>query len=248
MHQPHHSATISTLRWLVRGLVLTCSLTLAIPASAQAPATEKPTEKPAEKPAANDPWTVLTDGSSLENWKITNFGGEGPVEVENNVIILERGSDLTGITWNGKKLARINYELTVDAKRVSGSDFFCGIVFPVGDAYCSYVAGGWGGSLVGLSSIDGKRASENSTASSQFFKDNQWYRIRLRVTEHAIHSWIDDKQVIDLETAGKKITVHPAVELCKPLGISCYATTAAIRNVKFRELTKEEIAQTAPKK
>ena len=46
---------------------------------------------------------------------------------------------------------------------MQGGDFFCGLTFPYGDASCTFVVGGWGGGLVGLSSINGDDASENET-------------------------------------------------------------------------------------
>ena len=58
---------------------------------------------------------------------------------------------------------KVDYEVNLDAKRVAGNDFFCGITFPVGKRFCSLIVGGWGGATVGLSSIDGKDAAENET-------------------------------------------------------------------------------------
>jgi hypothetical protein len=49
----------------------------------------------------------------------------------------------------------MNYEIKLEAKKVTGNDFFCGMTFPVGDSFCSFIVGGWGGPVVGLSSIDG---------------------------------------------------------------------------------------------
>lgn len=48
---------------------------------------------------------------------------------------------------------------------MSSSEFFCGLTVPVrtGTECVSLIVGGWGGSLVGISSIDGLDASETST-------------------------------------------------------------------------------------
>ncbi|OYW23316.1 MAG: hypothetical protein B7Z55_03660 [Planctomycetales bacterium 12-60-4] len=185
-------------------------------------------------------WRPLMDGVSLKNWSSIDFGGQGEVEVEDGVVTLQQGSELTGIQWIGAALPKQNYEISLEAKRVDGSDFFCGIVFPVKDDFCSFVVGGWGGGVVGLSSVDGIYAAENDTASFHTFKDNQWYRIRLRVGENFIHAWIDDKQVVELDLKDRKVSLHPAMFLAKPLAISCFSTVAAIRDVKFRELTEPE--------
>src|ERR1700726_2348037 len=94
------------------------------------PAADEPT-KDSKKEKAN--WTKLFDGKSLAGWKATNFGGEGEVSVKDGAVVLEQGSDMTGITYAGKDLPRINYELTLEGKKNKGSDFFCTTTFPVGD-------------------------------------------------------------------------------------------------------------------
>lgn len=188
---------------------------------------------------------VLFDGTNLDRWKRSNFGGEGEVEIVDDAVVLQRGSDMTGIHWTGDPLPKINYEVSLEAQRIDGSDFFCGIVFPVNDAFCSFVAGGWGGSVIGLSSVDGVYAAENETGTYASFKDKTWYKFRLRVSDSAITAWIDGKQYVHLKTKGRKLSLHPAVEPAKPFGVSCYATVAGVKNIQLRELTEEEIAADA---
>ena len=90
--------------------------------------------------------------------------------VENGTIVLGEGGDLTGVNFAGE-LPRMNYELSLEAKRVQGSDFFCGLTFPVGQECCTMIVGGWGGGLVGISSINGNDASENETTQIRKFED-----------------------------------------------------------------------------
>ena len=132
---------------------------------------------------------------------MTDFGGEGKVAVRNGAIVMERGNQMTGITWTGKP-PRSNYELTLDGKRIEGSDFFCTTTFPVGDDYCSFVTGGWGGSVIGLSNVDHMDASENQTSASREFKNDTWYQFRIRVTDEKIEVWIDKDQVVDQSPQG----------------------------------------------
>ena len=47
---------------------------------------------------------------------------------------------MTGITYTNP-LPRTDYEVTLEAMRVEGSDFFCGLTFPVGSNSCSLVVG-----------------------------------------------------------------------------------------------------------
>ena len=141
-------------------------------------------------------WTELQG-----QWASIEFGGEGPVEIDDQSIKLGMGSPLTGIRWKGK-VARENYELTLEARCTEGLDFFCGLTFPVGKDHVSFVLGGWGGGVVGISSVDGYDASENDTTMYQEFKRNQWYKVRVRVTAGAIECWIDDDRAVDQPTQG----------------------------------------------
>ncbi len=109
----------------------------------------------------------LFDGKSLDGWKKTNFGGEGDVEVIDGQIILSMGYPMTGVTLAGGNLPTRNYEISLEAKRIEGTDFFCGLTFPVNDSHCSLIAGGWGGTLVGLSCIRWLRRIRQCDASTQ---------------------------------------------------------------------------------
>jgi hypothetical protein len=122
--------------------------------------------------------------------------------------------------------------------RVDGGDFFCGLTFPVADSHCSFILGGWGGAIVGLSSIDGLDASENATTQYKKFETGQWYKVRVRVTPERIEAWIDDKLQVDQDITGRKITTRREVDLSKPLGVSAYETRAALRKLQVRELPK----------
>ncbi len=120
-------------------------------------------------------WEPLFDGKTLTNWQSTKFVAEGAVKVESGQIVMEAGRPMTGITWAGAKLPTTSYEIALQAMRVDGRDFFAGITFPVADSYCSLILGGWGGTVVGLSSINGQDASENDTSQSVTFESGRWY-------------------------------------------------------------------------
>jgi len=172
---------------------------------------------------------VLFDGKTLGKWKATPFKDHGSVTVQDGEIRLGMGY-MTGITWSGP-LLRMNYEICLEAMRVEGGDFFCGLTFPVGPDPCSLIVGGWGGETVGLSSIDYFDASENATTIRRTFESNRWYRIRLRVTVTKIEAWIDEDKVVDLVTTGHTIGIRSEVKLSQPLGIATYWTSAAIRRI-----------------
>jgi hypothetical protein len=177
----------------------------------------------------------LFDGKTLGHWKVTDFGGQGNVYVKDGSIYLEMGNYMTGITWTGP-LVRMNYEISLDAMRVTGSDFFCGLTFPVGDSPCTLILGGWGGQLCGLSSIDHFDASENETTRFIPFEKGRWYHVVLRVTLDRIEAWLDNEQIVYLDTTGRDIDIRIEVELSQPLGIATWKTTGAVRNIKLKRL------------
>jgi hypothetical protein len=190
---------------------------------------------PADQAADDEGWESVFDSKTLKNWKVTDFGGEGKVEVAAGAIILNMGvGDLTGITWAGGELARSDYEISLEAERLDGGDFFCGLTFPVKKSFASFICGGWGGTLCGLSSVDDFDASENETTKFKEFQTGRWYRIRVRVTDAKVECWIDDEQMVDLELGDHKISVRWEVESSQPLGVAAWRTKAAIRNFKIR--------------
>jgi hypothetical protein len=194
--------------------------------------------KSADSKSQKKRWISLFDGRSLKGWEITKFGGEGDVEVKNGRLILGLGSNLTGVHTR-RKLPKINYEVELEAMRVDGSDFFCGLTFPVKKDHCSMILGGWGGGVCGLSSINFQDASENETTSYRKFEKGKWYKIRLRVTENEIQAWIGKEQIVDQEITGKRISTRIEVELSKPFGFCTWQTTGALRNIRIRELDKK---------
>ena len=181
-------------------------------------------------------WRPLFDGKTLTNWQATKFTGEGAVRVENGQLILEAGRNLTGINWIGPELPTTNYEIALQAQRVEGSDFFAGVTFPVADSFCSLILGGWGGHVVGLSSINGMDASENETSQSVEFESGRWYDIRIRVTPARIEAWLDGRQIIDQGLKGYKIDIRFEVEPSRPLGVASWRTKSALRDLRMRRL------------
>jgi hypothetical protein len=196
-------------------------------------------------PFVGEGWHPMFDGHTLTGWKETLFAGHGEVECRSGLLVLNMGDPFTGVNWTND-FPTINYEVALDAMRVMGSDFFCGLTVPVGDSFCSLIVGGWGGSLVGISSLDGMDASENETMKYVSFETGRWYRLRLRVTQGRIEAWLDDKKLVDVNTTGKKISLRPGdIELSKPFGLAAWQTSAAYRQIKMRRV---DVAADPPKK
>jgi hypothetical protein len=180
-------------------------------------------------------WQSLFDGQTLRGWEITKFAGHGEVSVRDGNLLLEMGVALTGVRYTNA-VPRVNYEVALEAVKLMGNDFFCGLTFPVGESACTFIVGGWGGGVVGISSINGSDASENETTRYMEFKKNHWYAIRLRVTERKIECWIDDQPVVDLDYTGQRLGLRAGeIELSAPFGIATWQTTAALRNIRLRK-------------
>ncbi len=214
------------------------------------PAAATPSQQPTSTPAplvnvdAKFPlneWKPLFDGTSLSGWKATEFAGHGEVEFKKDLkgspaIVIEQGAALSGITYtNGTP--KMDYEVSIEAAKLLGGDFFCGLTLPVGESFFTFVVGGWGGSVVGISSVDSADASSNETTKFMKFENDQWYRIRLRVTQKKIEAWIDQEKFVDLERADKKVSMRLGeIEESIPFGYATWQTSAAIRDFKLRRL------------
>jgi len=201
-----------------------------------------PGPQEAPKVAAEDvkagKWVSLFDGKTLDGWKVAEggeFGGHGRVGVENGRICLETGNQPTGIVTT-LTVPTVDYEISLDAMRVAGNDDLCIIVFPVGTTYCRLQVGGWGGRVVCLDEVDGRRGVDNLTARQMDFERRRWYRVRLQVTQASIEAWIDQEKVIDMKRAGHQFALRGAYAALTPLGIQSATTYAALRDLKLRRL------------
>lgn len=197
-----------------------------------------PASLAAEPPAD---WRPLGDGRDLGQWKPTPFGGAGEVAMADGVLRIAMGADLSGVTWQGE-FPRQAFEIALDARRVDGNDFFCGLTFPVGDDHCSLILGGWGGAVVGLSSIDGEDAANNATTQMIAFQQGRWYAVRVRVTPDRIACFLDGEQIVDQPLEGRRISVRAEVEPSQPLGIATFATTAEFRGLRWRPVPNGPVA------
>ncbi|HTM52201.1 MAG TPA: DUF1080 domain-containing protein [Bryobacteraceae bacterium] len=181
-------------------------------------------------------WRPLFDGKSLDGWRETAFTGHGEVRVGNGAIVLGAGSPMTGVTRTAS-FPRIDYEVRLEGRRMSGNDFFATLTFPVGDSFCSWVTGGWGGDIVGLSSLDGWDASDNETRTYFNFENGRWYGLRIRVTAARITAWIDDRQVVDVDITGRSIGLRRGeIRLSAPFGFASYLSTGELRKIEYRLL------------
>jgi hypothetical protein len=177
-----------------------------------------------DEPVSKDsPWTVA-DLSALP----------GVYELD-DTLILEKGGDMTGIRWHGEAPSE-PYEISLEAMRIAGSDFFCGLTVPYGDSAFSLIIGGWGGTCVGISNLNWLDAYNNETACFRNFNDHEWYTIRLRVVGEQIEAWIDGEKLVDVAVDGRDVDVRWEMMAVTPLGIATWRTTGVIRNFQVKAL------------
>lgn len=190
----------------------------------------------ADAALASDAWISLFDGRTLAGWKEALYTRRGPVQVRDGMLVLGKGRT-TGIAL-AREFPKHSYEVRFEAARLEGKDFFAGVTFPVRDTFCFWVNGGWDGTVVGLSNVDGNDASENDTSIMRHFAPGRWYAFRLAVTATRIQAWIDESAVIDIDYTQRKVELQfDETDLGKPLGFSAYGgTVAGLRKIEYRRL------------
>ncbi len=196
---------------------------------AQAPLNPAPSE-----------WKRLFNGQDLTGWKTPNFGGETTSSVVNGELLIEMGSPINGLTFT-QEFPKNNYEIDLKAKRILGDDFFVALTFPVNDDFLTLIVGGWGGTIVGISSLNGDDANTNEFRKIRQFKYDQWYRVRLKVTPEMISVTLDDEQLITLDPRKYELSTRPEVDLSKPLGLATYETEAVFEYIRYREIPATQL-------
>jgi len=190
---------------------------------------------PAAEPG---PWVPLLVETARAHWVPSDFGGGGEITWSPGAALLGFGSPLTGITWTGE-LPRDGYEVELTATRVDGTDFFCGLTFPVGEESCSFILGGWGGALTGLSCIDGADASSNATKTFQHFPSGEPVAVRLVVDPRCVRVWLNGETVVDQAREGVRFSLRPEVLPSQPFGVASFATKARLEGLRYRVLGAE---------
>ncbi|MBK1878767.1 3-keto-disaccharide hydrolase [Pelagicoccus mobilis] len=189
---------------------------------------------------------MMIEGNDLGHWKAAPFASDGDVDVQDGTLHTGLGAYLTGVVWDKEPPARDNYEIELEAQKTWGSDFFLGLTIPVGDQYCTWIVGGWGGTAVGISDIGGLSADKNETTRKMSFEMKRWYRFKIRVADERIQCWIDGERIINLDTTGKRLSLRPGpIVDATPLGLASYDTVAEYRNMVWRSLARKPGAKFA---
>lgn len=199
---------------------------LALAAGA-APSCRKEAPPVIKEPA----WQPLAD-----SWQHV-MGGE-LTHPEPGILRLQWGEALSAIRWTATPPAP-PFEIELQARRLDGSDFFCGLTFPARTSgeCLTWVVGGWGGGMIGISSIDDRDASDNETTSHRAFEMERWYSLRLRRAGERIEAWIDGEAVTDVDTTGRKLSLRPGpIEVCAPFGLATWQSSGEFKGLRWRPL------------
>lgn len=187
----------------------------------------------------------LSAAPLVEQWKEAAMTRSGGFVRENDGFTIKAGQPMSGIVfrhWIEQGLPVTGYSISYEAMRVSGGDFFGSVTFPVGsvERCVTFVVGGWGGSQVGISSIDGYDASENSTGSSQSFENGRWYKVRIEVRADLLKVWINERPIVSANIAGRQLSLRGGeIDHCVPFGFATYGTEGRIRGIKVEKLRVE---------
>ena len=192
-------------------------------------------------PAALQSWRLL-EPPLLAHWQSADVEGGGAVDLQPHELSLGMGKPMTCVRFTGWETLHLpvtDYAVEFEAMRMEGQDFFGAVTFPVRslDTCATLVTGGWGGGLVGISSIDEQNANENSTRGEHQFVNGQWYRFRLEVRSEELKAWLDGRLVINTSIKARTISLRPGdIEKCAPFGVATYLTEGKVRNLSVQEL------------
>ncbi|MEM9480857.1 MAG: family 16 glycoside hydrolase [Verrucomicrobiota bacterium] len=186
----------------------------------------------------------LIEKDSLKGWKVLDnwIGGGAESTVEDGVLRVGSGAPMNGIMLDEETASQLPdgpYEIKVEARRVEGQDIFLGLTFPVPgrEACVTLIAGGWGGGITGISSIDYRDASQNSTMSDQRYENDEWYEFRIEVRSDDIQVWLDGRIIVNAFIRDRHIGMRPGeVEQVQPFGLITWETVAEVRRLKVTEL------------
>lgn len=183
----------------------------------------------------------LFSGKDLAGWKNAYSGaGGGTVQrLSGGVVECGIGDPLSGLVYTNTP-PTMNYELSLEAMRVEGSDFFVALTIPVVTNFCTVVIGGWGGSLCGISSVDYLDASENQWSESKALENNRWYRLRVRVTPGVLQVFLNETLYgarVEYGDSGRLSLRFGDIDKTKPLGLATYCTRARWRDFTLTPIT-----------
>jgi Domain of Unknown Function (DUF1080) len=186
-------------------------------------------------------WALL-EGELAAAWQQAGIPEEGKIVVKEGELEIASGAPMTGAkfaNWDQAKMPGTNYSIQFEAMRLEGRDIFGMCTFPVSshEAHATFVIGGWGGTVTGISSLNFLDASENATRAEQAFQNGVWYVVRIEVRPEDLRVWINDRPVVNASIKGKKVSLRAGdIDHCLPFGFATWGTKAKVRRVIIESL------------
>lgn len=181
----------------------------------------------------------------MGDWQPLEVASQAKTSMQDGVLKLGNGDGVSGVRYAGKRpIPVVDYEISWEGMKVDGVDFFAAATFPVRDlkTCATFINGGWGGGVTGISCIDDMAANENNTTALVDYKLGQWYKFRVQVTADLLAAFVDDKEICKVSIKDKKVSLrYGDIEGCAPLGFACYQTKGAVRNLQLRKLQPGEL-------
>lgn len=178
-------------------------------------------------------------------WEGAAIPGQGEIAADGGWLEIGTGKPMSGArftAWEAPRFPSVDYAIEYEAKRVEGRDIFGMVTFPVreGATHATFVLGGWGGTVTGISSIDFSDANENQTRGEHPFEDDRWYQVRIEVRTGDLRAWIDGKIVVNVSIKGRQVGLRQGYsDHCLPFGFATYGSAAVIRTVTMTRLLPE---------
>jgi hypothetical protein len=197
-------------------------------------------------------WEIIWNGKDLTGWEVV-AAPDREVDPCGGQLDFIASPHSTDILWKYDVFPTVDYEVKLEAKRVTGNGAFCHMVFPVKTRHCILVIGGQPeggegeeGKIVGLDRVNDLKLVDpnNETQKTMHFERNRWYQVHLRVTREKVVVLIDGKEVINV--AAHKLKLPDRWEFLEPFGLGTWQTKGAMREIK--RLRHEEQPASRPAK
>lgn len=183
----------------------------------------------------------LFNGKDLTGWKRADIIDNGEIKVlPGGIVECGVGRSISAIAYTNE-FPTMNYELSLEAMRVAGDDFFIALTIPIEKSFCTVIIGGWGGGLCGFSSYDGGDAANNQWAQGVALKNNCWYKLVVRVTTCVLQISLDQDLYtarVEFDDSGRFSLRSGEMDKTTPLGLATYETKAHWRNFTMTPITK----------